>query len=329
MKTILRNSLAVLLISGCGGLGTQALLSASSAPLNAASAGTFRAVAFQGHTYKLFVPSQAASGAQLPLVLALHGCSQDPDSFAAATQFNAVAEQQGLYVLYPEQTSDQNALECWNWFDPADQQRGTGDPALFVAEIQQVESQYRIDASRVYVAGFSAGGAMANVMGATYPDVFAAVSANSGLEYQAATNATAAWTAMTLGGPAAAEPARAAYQAMGPYRRVVPTIIFHGTADYTVNELNADEETEQWLKTDEMAGSGNLSRQSGEGTAHGGGSFTDTRYTDTRGQVIVEQVLVDDMGHAWSGGSASAQFTYPAGPAATERSWAFFSAHPM
>ncbi len=329
MKNFLRNSLSLLLISGCGGLGTPALLGTSGGTLNAASAGSFGAVAFQGHTYKLFVPSQVAAGQPLPLVLALHGCSQDPDSFAAATHFNDLAEQDGFYVLYPEQTSDQNALKCWNWFDPADQQRGAGDPALFVAEIEQVESRYAVDTRRVFVAGFSAGGAMANVMGATYPDVFAAVSANSGLEYQAATNATAAWTAMTMGGPDPAGPAKAAYEAMGPFRRVVPTIIFHGTADYTVNMTNADEEAAQWIQTDEMAGAGHLSQQSGTGTAQGGGGFSDTRYTDTRGQVIVEQVMVDAMGHAWSGGNASSQFTYPAGPAATERSWEFFSAHTM
>ncbi|WP_243555726.1 extracellular catalytic domain type 1 short-chain-length polyhydroxyalkanoate depolymerase [Priestia megaterium] len=303
--------------------------------VSSSAAGSFTSKTYSGRTYKLYVPSSYQGGGALPLVVMLHGCTQDPDQFAAGTQMNALAETEKFLVLYPEQPSSANSNKCWNWFDTAHQSRGSGEPALIVGMVNQIKSSYSIDADQVFVGGLSAGAAMSVIMGATYPDIFAAISVGAGLEYKAATSVTGAYTAMSSGGPNPIQQGDLAYLAMGEHKRVVPVILFHGTADYTVAPINAHQILSQWAQTNDRASDGldnnnidDTADQTVTGTVSGGRSYTQYIYKDTVGKTVMEKYMIEGMGHAWSGGSTSGSYTDPKGPNATKLSWNFFKSHP-
>jgi poly(hydroxyalkanoate) depolymerase family esterase len=135
--------------------------------------------------YRLYVPS-GYRGQPLPLVVMLHGCSQTPDDFATGTTMNAVAEENDCLVAYPGQTQSANGSNCWNWFLDTDQRRDRGEPSIIADITKEIARGYSIDVARTYVAGLSAGGAMAAIMATTYPDVFAAAGIHSGLAYRCA-----------------------------------------------------------------------------------------------------------------------------------------------
>ena len=222
----------------------------------ASAAGQFLTKMYEGRVYKVYIPGGYVAGTQGPVVLMLHGCTQNPDDFAAGTEMNALAEERTFIAIYPEQPASSNANKCWNWFEPAHQSRGSGEPALLVGMVNQVKSEYSVDNNRVYVAGMSAGAAMSVVLAATYPDVFAAMGESAGLEYKAGTDLATALLAQNQGGPDPTEQGNMAYAAMGAYKRVVPTIIFHGTLDVTVVVTNAHQVASQWAQTNDLASDG-------------------------------------------------------------------------
>lgn len=304
-----------------------------------ASSGTFQQFTYNGSAgsrpYYVYTPANYQPGTAVPLIVMLHGCTQNPTDFAAGTQMNALADQKQFIVVYPQQTSTYNSSSCWNWFLTADQARGSGEPAIIAGITQTVEqttSQWTIDSSRVYVAGMSAGAAMAVIMGATYPDIFAAIGVHSGLEYQAATDQTSGSMALSQGGPSPTQQGQAAYNAMGSHARVVPTIVFHGTSDYTVYPLNGDQVVQQWMKTDTLASNGtyNASFSSPSSTTNGqvpgssGRAYTVQTWNGTNGNEVQEYWKVSGMGHAWSGGNSSGSYTDPNGPSATQAMYTFF-----
>jgi poly(hydroxyalkanoate) depolymerase family esterase len=268
----------------------------------------------QRHRYKLFTPSHRASSGLLPLVVMLHGCTQDPDDFALGTGMNDAARaadgSQGFYVLYPSQPRNVNAQGCWNWFERAHQRRGQGEPAWIAELTQQVISTHPIDPERVYIAGLSAGGAMAAVVAAAYPDVFAAVGVHSGLPVGAASNLTQALTAMKRGSSnAGAHPATSA-----------PTIVFHGDQDRTVHAVNA-----QALIAAATAGS-EVGVQTEQGQSAFGKKFTRSVYASAA-QTQAEHWQLHGAPHAWSGGSAQGSYTDPRGVNATQEMLRFFRLH--
>lgn len=308
-----------------------------------ASAGVFTQYTYNGSAgsrpYYVYTPANYQVGTAVPLIVMLHGCTQTPTDFANGTQMNALADQDQFIVVYPQQTSTYNALSCWNWFQTADQARGSGEPAIIAGIVQTVEqttSQWTIDPNRVYVAGMSAGAAMAVIMGATYPDIFAAIGVHSGLEYQAATSETAATMAQSQGGPSPTTQGQAAYNAMGGAAREVPTIDFQGQSDFTVYPVNGDQVIEQWMQTDHLASNGTYNASfsspstttNGQVSGSGGHSYTVQTWNDSNGVEIEEYWKINGMGHAWSGGSSSGSYTDPNGPSATNAMYTFFMNHP-
>lgn len=280
--------------------------------------------------YKLYVPS-GYQGQALPLLVMLHGCTQSHDDFAAGTRMNQLAEEHGFLVVYPAQVSAANASGCWNWFAPANQRWGEGEPALIAGVTRQVAAGYAVDPRRVFVAGLSAGGAMAVIMAMTYPDLYAAVGCHSGLAYGAAHDLPSALRAMGQAErPRASRGVPSPATATSP--RVPPLIVFHGDRDTTVHPRNANQLIAQWMAL--PAGDGPPARGAREpavlrGKARAGLAYTQSSHFDAGGQVRAEHWLIHGAGHGWSGGSAEGSFTAPKGPDAAREMLRFFLAHPQ
>lgn len=274
--------------------------------------------------YKLYIPS-THPGQALPLLILLHGCTQDADDFAAGTRMNGLAEREGFLVLYPEQANAANPQRCWNWFKASDQEREQGEPALLAALTRRIIRTHGADARRVYVAGLSAGGAMAMVLGVTYPDLYAAVGVHSGLPYAAAHDLPSAFAAMqagTLNLPGAVQGERA-NRPIHP----VPTIVFHGDRDTTVHPGNGDRVLAQCTKAHTGGGRGKLRMKPQRGQVPGGHAYTQSLYHDAQGQVVLEHWCIHGAGHAWSGGSPAGSFTDAKGPDASAALLHFFLRH--
>lgn len=262
--------------------------------------------------FKLYTPA-SYHGQPLPLIVMLHGCTQSPDDFAAGTRMNELAEQQTFFVAYPEQPESANPSKCWNWFNEGDQGRNLGEPLLIAELTRQIMREYAVDRERVYVAGMSAGGAAAAIMGATYPDLYAAVGIHSGLACGAARDMPSAFSAMRQGAPAAHRLVR--------NERIVPTIVFHGDRDTTVNPVNGDQVIEQ------ASGGPGVRTSVSRGTTPAGIAFTRTTRYDAKDRSIGEQWGLQGIGHAWSGGSAKGSFTDSRGPDASAEFVRFFLEH--
>ncbi len=276
-------------------------------PAAKTAGGTFTTRQFTNaagtRAYKLFIPTQHRADQPMPLIVMLHGCTQSPDDFAAGTGMNRLAARHGFLVAYPAQAKGANFQKCWNWFNPEDQRRGGGEASLIAGIAKQVMADEAVDPRRVYAAGLSAGGAAAAICAAAYPDVFAAIGVHSGLACGAAQGMAGAFGAMQQGGGAVA-----------PNAKKVPTIVFHGDADRTVNRINGAQVVAQ-------AG-GDLARGNvTEGEAGG------IRYTKTV-MPGLEHWLLHGAGHAWSGGDPAGSFIDPRGPDASAEMLRFFLAHP-
>jgi poly(hydroxyalkanoate) depolymerase family esterase len=262
-------------------------------------------------TYKLYIPTGYQAGKPLPLVVMLHGCTQNPDDFAAGTRMNRLAEERQCFVLYPAQTKSANPSRCWNWFKRAHQRRDRGEPAIIAGMTREVVKRYDIDARKVYVAGLSAGGAMAAVMGAAYPDVYAAVGIHSGLPVGSAHDVASAFAAMR-GAPRPSAGAGAGH--------VVPAIVFHGDRDATVHPSNGAQVASQCVDRDDKSIEVVVQR----GQVPGGHAYTCSVHKDAAGRVLLELWEVHGAGHAWSGGSARGSYTDPNGPDAAREMLRFF-----
>lgn len=252
--------------------------------------------------YKLYVPG-SHTGAPAPLVVMLHGCGQDPDDFANGTGMNLLAEEVGCLVLYPAQSSSANASRCWNWFNAVDQRRDEGEPSIIAGMTLEVMQRHPVDPNQVYVAGLSAGGAMATIMGTLYPDLYAAVGVHSGLPFASAHDLPSALAAMKGDFRRAEAPGR-----------VLPIIVFHGDRDTTVHPANGDELVRH------LAQPGTAE----PGRVPDGHAYTRTVYPGDDGILHAEHWLVHGAGHAWFGGNARGSYTDGRGPDASREMMRFF-----
>jgi len=311
--------------------------------------------------YYVYTPAGYKVGTEVPLLVMLHGCTQTPRGSRITSGWDEVAEQHNVVVVYPGQTiqvannairgsadqpsddyadpcwSDGNPDHCWNWFLPEHQTRDVGEPAIIAGITRAVMSDERwtIDPERVYVAGMSAGGAMAVILGVTYPELFSAVAAHSALEYKAAPNPGDALEAMSQGGPDPIGQGRLAYQAMGDRARLMPVMVVHGSEDLRVHPRNGDFVVRQWLETNRLATKNAFdqvfyqpaSDTRFEEPVPGGHSYRIRRWTDKEGNVVQEYWTIDGMGHAWSGGYWLGSFADPRGPSASRAMYAFLSRH--
>lgn len=267
--------------------------------------------------YKLYVPA-CYSGAPLPLVVLLHGCTQDANAFSIGTRANQWAESARLIVAYPEQVRRANASRCWNWFRPQHQQRGLGEPAIIASIVEHVAADVSVDRQRVYAAGLSAGGSMAAVLAQAYPDVFAAVGVHSGLPAGVAHDAHSALQAMRSGTGATSDATQAR-----------PLIVIHGDTDRTVHPSNAQMLVDAARASYMRAGvSLTLEVQDAPASAIEY-AHRRTRHVDPNGKAVIEQWQLHGLGHAWAGGNADASHVDARGPDATRSMFAFFAQHAL
>ena len=272
---------------------------------------------FEGDTYpyRLYVPSagSASDNQRMPLIVLLHGCKQDALDFSNGTAMNALAEEQQVMVLYPEQITSANAMRCWNWFEPGHQQADHGEPGMIAALTQKIVQQRSADPQRVYIAGLSAGGAMAAVMAGLHPEMFAAVGVHSGLAAGAARDVMSAFGAMRTGAKGRSQPA-------------LPTIIFHGAADKTVHPDNSDHITDAALAGLKASGLKLVKTQTPM-THNSDQKIERIVFSTADGKPYIENWRIDDGAHAWSGGDAAGSYTDPDGPSASAAMLAFFLQH--
>jgi len=276
--------------------------------------------------YRLYVPAAGAQ-APLPLLVMLHGCNQDAATFAAGTRMNQLAERRGFAVLYPEQSNRLNTLRCWNWF------RVRGEPnesesELIAEMIENVCAEHAIEPRRIYVAGMSAGAAMARVLTARHGALFAACGLHSGVMYGAATSVAQVASTMKHGSAASPEAtARALAAAFPGDEGVVPTIAIHGTADKVVNPLNHAQLTQQLLAFADLGNDRASESRHIENIERIGGRVCTVREYERGGRLYLRSCLIEGLGHAWSGGDAEYPFNDEAGPCASELIWDFVSQH--
>ncbi|MFP7721448.1 extracellular catalytic domain type 1 short-chain-length polyhydroxyalkanoate depolymerase [Lysobacter sp. A3-1-A15] len=300
------------------GAARVAVANEASAATSPAAGGRFLSATYANahgrRDYRLYIPADYDTDrTPRPLVLMLHGCTQTAEDFAAGTRMNRLADRHGFLVAYPQQLGKANHAKCWNWFRPEDQRGDTGEPSVLAGIAGQVAQDHRVDAERIFVAGLSAGAAMAVILGRTHPDLVRAIGVHSGLPYASAKDVPSAFATMQNGQKGDATPMRG----VAPGEAGVPLILFHGDQDRTVALPNAEAIAADALHPP-------LSTRVETGRVPGGHAYTRQVSVDESGLPWLEQWTVHGAGHAWSGGDPAGSYTDPAGPDASAEMVDFF-----
>lgn len=328
------SSLCIPILMNCDDHGTPGSAGGAAADLPGQWTQDSFANSAGSRNFYLYVPKSAPSGKPAGVMVMLHGCLQDAASFSRQTGMNYIAEKYGFAVIYPEQTFSDNVMRCWNWFRPENQVHGGGELSIVVGMVNKVIQQTSADARRVFVAGISAGGAMASNLVACHADLFSGAGVHSGLEFKAATSEAEAHSVLKGGsshdlrqiGIEAAE-------CTGAKVKPLAIVTFHGKADPFVGTVNSDRVIEQFTQTNDLLDDGrdndsqtttviNTRRETVNGydttfETFGGG-----------GKVRLQKVSIDKLSHAWSGAHEAAQYADVKGPNASEIIWTFLSQTP-
>lgn len=284
--------------------------------------------------YLVYTPPTYQQGTDLPLMVLLHGCMQDPYQVETASAMRTIADQNSFMIVYPQQNAAFSPHRCWSWYDNRSQQRDSGEPSLLVGIVNQVQQDYSVDSSRIYVAGISSGGAMTSILASCYPDVFAAAAVHSGMPYDASNSPIEAITAPLSGSETLPSTAGAnAYECAGAASQPIPVLIFHGAADTVVVVQNAHDALQQFAQTNDYADDGTdndsvTAQPTSIDTMQNPDMHRYTvEYYEYNGELLLQRYIVEGMWHMWGGGSGIPPFSDPAAPNASQVIWDFFSAH--
>ncbi len=282
--------------------------------------------------YQAWIPENYDPSTPTPVMVALHGCLQNPSQYAGLTRMNSKADEENFIVLYPNQASYANASQCWNWMLTRNQKRNSGEVALIMGMLSKIKSKYNVDNTRVYAQGISAGAAMTSILKACYPEVFAAGSVIAGPMYKAATTITGGTTALLVG--SSYSPDYRGYSAWScagkPRNLVTPMLVFQGSNDSVVNPRNGDQVVEQFLQASDYGDDGQdndsvayATTSTTSDVSDGGFSYVveNYHYAD---QLLVQKHTILGMNHAYPGGNDDYLFAEPGGPDATAIMWDFF-----
>jgi poly(hydroxyalkanoate) depolymerase family esterase len=286
--------------------------------------------------YLFYAPANLDQGTAAPLLVFLHGCTQTPQLLEAASGMKNVADEQGFMIVYPQQDFNSSPHRCWNWYAKEHQHRDTGEPSLIVGIVNQIKQEHNVDASRIYIAGISSGGAMTSIIANCYPDVFAAAAIHSGMAYEASTNIPEAIFAPLSGSKT--PPVQAgfdAYQCAGEARRPSPIMVIHGTVDNVVLKINGDNTIEQFAQMNDLADDGTdndsvVAKPTSSQTHQvpDGYTYTVNDY-EYGGKLLMQQYVIDGMNHLWSGGTGIFPLSDPKAPDASRFIWEFFHNHTL
>lgn len=287
--------------------------------------------------YYLYLPSRfplrsvpARSEAdRWPLIVMLHGCEQSAEDFANGTRMNALAEQKGYAVLYPQQSIRSHPTRCWKWYDKATQSGG-GDASLIVGTIEKILARYPIDKTRIYICGLSAGAAMAHIVALNHPDLIAAVGIHSGPLFGAGHNPVLAYGVMQHGAAARADSAIEEILQKLPAFPAMPTILIQGENDRVVRPINQVQLVEQTCILNHMIGD-NPARIVSKAGGRAGGKNPAKAYTVrdyiVRRKLLLSVIRIAGLEHAWSGGDGKLAFNSSAKPDASRMMLSFFARH--
>ena len=317
-----------LLVAAAGLAAPPPLPAGDGAPAGRFVTGTFTAAA-GSRPWRLWVPSGYDAARPAPLVVLLHGCTQDAADIARGTRVTALADSLRVLVLLPEQPEGSHPRKCWNWYEPAHQARDGGEPSLIAGMTRQVMGEWAVDPARVHLAGISAGAAMASLVAVGYPELYASLALHSGLAWKPATTVGEGLQAMANGVADADAQGAAAFAAMGARARPIPVLVAHGAADAVVKPVNGRQAARQWAVTASRAAGATLIEPRVERGSAGGLAYTRTCHLTFAGRCLVEEWMVEGLGHAWSGGSRDGTFTDERGPELMREMLRFFSEHPM
>lgn len=319
-------SLILLLSTAC---------SRSHVPGQDTNAEIYYANAFGSYRSLVYIPSSVDLNKPAPLVVVLHGANTTAEEQRKANLFDPLAVREHFMVMYPDTETDgaigEHLVQSWHFYDPLEMQRGVGDAQAIAELTRQAMATWNVDPERVYIVGMSAGGWMTSIMGATYPDLYAAIGIAEGGPYGIGLAGVGQPIGSELTPPSLL--ALAAYQAMGSYARIIPVINFQGAQDPAATPASGAAAVQQWLMTDNLVASGNMNTpfplsptETVDVTPKTGYPYHVDTYKDPQGCLILEQVRIEQMGHYWPGGSADPKlrgFTDPQAPSGAEMSWAF------
>lgn len=278
--------------------------------------------------YWLYLPENAPVS-PLPLVVMLHGCEQTASEFAQGTRMNSLAEKKGFAVLYPQQSRTAHPHRCWAWYKRAIQ-NGDGEAKMIAGMIEKVVRINELDGSRVYLAGLSAGAAMANIVALNYPHLIAAVGLHSGTVFGAAYSRMGAYNVMQYGASHLIDAAiHSAVKKCSAFP-VMPAILIHGRQDTIVRPVNLMQLTRQFKLLDHLSVENRepivlKEKQPASGLPRSKTYQTDEYYAGKK--LVLKMCEVFNLDHAWSGGDCALRFNACKGPDASKMMWDFFVKH--